>query len=198
VPLAAILREPAVLACTCVVLAVASTLSMFEPVFALHLQARTGLGPARIGLVFAAAALANVGLHPLFGYVADKVGARRQAVAGLGVMALTLPIVARAWSFESAIALNLLEAVSIAIVVTPSLNYMADAVSSVGLGSFGVAYGLYNMVWGAGMLLGPAAGGYLFERMGFWRLALVWAPALALAMIVAAAVQSRPVAHQRT
>jgi len=198
VPLAAILREPAVLACTCVVLAVGSTLSMYEPVFALHLQTRAGLGPARIGLVFAAAALANVGLHPLFGYVADKVGARRQAIVGMGVMAATLPFVARAWSFESAVALNTLEALAVAIVVTPSLTYMADAVSSVGLGTFGVAYGLYNMAWGAGMLMGPAAGGYLYERLGFERLALVWAPALALAMILVAAVQSRPIAPERT
>jgi len=67
-------------------------------------------------------------------------------------------------------------AAAIALVVTPSLAYMADVVSSVGTGSFGVAYGLYNFAWGLGLLLGPATGGFLFERLGFSTLTFVWAP----------------------
>ena len=56
---------------------------------------------------------------------------------------------------------------AVALVITPSLAYMAEATSSAGVGSFGVGYGLYNMAWGAGLLGGPALGGFLFERIGF-------------------------------
>jgi MFS family permease len=63
---------------------------------------------------------------------------------------------------------------------------MADATSEAGDGSFGVAYGLYNMAWGAGLLGGPALGGFLFERMGFAQLALAWGPSLVVVMFVLA------------
>ena len=34
------------------------------------------------------------------------------------------------------------------------------------------------MAWGAGLLGGPAIGGFVFERVGFARLTLLWAPLL--------------------
>lgn len=180
VPLSAIVREPSVAACTAAVIAVASTLAMIEPVVALHLETRVGLSPARVGLVFVPAALANMGLHPFFGRLGDRWGARRLTLIGLFVTAAVLPIAGRMWSFPSALALSLLQTAAVAIVITPSLNYMADAVSAVGLGAFGVAYGLYNMAWGVGLLAGPAIGGWLFERSSFAALAVKWAIALAI------------------
>jgi MFS family permease len=74
--------------------------------------------------------------------------------------------------------------------ITPSLAYMAEATSRGGARSFGVAYGLYNMAWGAGLLGGPAVGGFLFERLGFSWLALAWAPALLAITWLLAGVQS--------
>ena len=44
-----------------------------------------------------------------------------------------------------------------------------NTTTDAGVRSFGVAYGLYNLAWGAGLLGGPALGGFLFERMGFSR-----------------------------
>jgi len=190
VPLGAIIREPAVAACTVAVVAVASTLSMLEPVVALHLETRVGLTPARVGLVFVPAALANMGLHPLFGRLADRWGARRLTIVGLFLTAAVLPMVGRMWSFPSAVALMLVQTAAVAVVITPSLAYMADAVSSLGLGSFGVAYGLYNMAWGIGLLGGPALGGWLFDRVGFGTLATGWAVVTIVATIALAGVKS--------
>jgi multidrug resistance protein len=190
VPAGAIVREPAVLACTVAVVGIGTTLAMFEPVVALHLETHVGLTPARVGLVFVPAALANMGLHPLFGRLADRWGARRLTLAGLALTAAVLPGTARMWSFQSAIMLSLLQTAANCVVITPSLNYMAESVSAVGLGNYGVAYGLYNMAWGAGLLVGPAAGGFLFERFGFEGLAWIWAPALALVPLLLTRVQS--------
>ena len=67
---------------------------------------------------------------------------------------------------------------------------MGEATNDAGVRSFGVAYGLYNLAWGAGLLGGPALGGFLFERMGFARVLLAWAPAIALVTIALGKVKS--------
>ena len=96
------------------------------------------------------------------------------------------------WSYESAVGLSVLHASMAALAITPSLAYMGEATSEAGIGSFGVSYGLYNMAWGAGLLGGPALGGFLFERIGFARLALVWAPVIvAVTLLLARAGQRR-------
>jgi MFS family permease len=65
---------------------------------------------------------------------------------------------------------------------------MAEATSQAGVESFGVAYGLYNFAWGAGLLAGPAIGGFAYERLGFDRLMLLWMPAvLAITILLARA-----------
>jgi MFS family permease len=171
-----IVREPTVVSCVLVVVIAASTIAMLEPVLSLWLASTIGLGPARVGLLFGIAAVASTALHPVFGRFADRWGGRQMSMLGLVLTAAILPLVSFAWNFESAVGLYVLLAAAIALVVTPSLTYMADAVAHAGAGSFGVAYGIYNFAWGAGLLLGPAIGGYLFERLGLWRLTLLWAP----------------------
>jgi MFS family permease len=71
---------------------------------------------------------------------------------------------------------------------------MAEATSTVGVGSFGVAYGIYNFAWGLGLLLGPAVGGFLFERIGFPSLTLVWMPLLLIVTLVLARSKQAQVA----
>src|SRR4029450_9058257 len=60
------------------------------------------------------------------------------------------------------------------------------------LASFGVAYGLYNVAWGAGLLGGPALGGFLLERLGFGALTLAWAPGVVMATLLVANVGTTP------
>jgi predicted MFS family arabinose efflux permease len=188
VPIRVVISTPAIASCAIAVIAVAATLSMLEPVMAMHLSARLGVGPARIGLVFGVAAVATTILNPIYGRLADRWGARRLTLIGLVLEASVLPLLSQAWSFESAVALNVLHASMAALAITPSLAYMGEATSAAGIGSFGVSYGLYNMAWGAGLLGGPALGGFLFERMGFARLALVWAPVMiAVTLLIARA-----------
>jgi MFS transporter, DHA1 family, solute carrier family 18 (vesicular amine transporter), member 1/2 len=190
VPLTTMLRVPAVAACTLAVVAASSTLSMLEPVLAMHL-ANLSVGPARIGLLFGIAAVLSAVLHPACGHLADRWGARRMMLLGLSLSSFTLALAGQSWSFVSAIALQLPLVATVALMITPSLAYMAEATSLSGTPSFGVAYGLYNMAWGAGLLGGPAIGGFLFERLGFSRLVLAWAPALLLIARLLAGVQSR-------
>jgi len=183
VPIARLVRDRRVLTCAVVVLLLASTMTMFEPVFVLYLQDALGIGPARVGTVFAAAAVCNAVFHPLAGRAADRWGARRVTFVGLLACAFVMPAVAHTWSFASAIVLCVVQVTAFAFAATPSLTYMADATSEAGVGAFGTAYGFYNMVWGIGLLAGPAAGGFLFERFRFPALALVWSAALLVVTI---------------
>ena len=186
VPLGLMLRVPAVLSCALTVAVAASTVAMLEPVVSLWLSSTLDLNPTRIGLVFGIAAVAATALHPLFGRLSDRWGARRMTMIGVVATALMLPVLSRAWSFESAVWLYVLQGSAIALIVTPSLAYMAEATSAAGVQSFGVAYGLYNFAWGAGLLAGPAIGGFAFERLGFERLALYWMPAVLAVMVLLA------------
>ncbi len=178
VPIGLVLRVPEIALCGAAVVAIAATISMFEPVLSLHLAA-LGLEPGRIGLVYGAAAIVTTLMHPLCGRLADRFGARRVTAVGFLLTAAVMPATSRVWSFRSAMWLFMLQAGSGTVVITPSLAYMAEATTAAGVRSFGVSYGLYNLAWGAGLLGGPALGGFLFERLGFARLLLLWAPALA-------------------
>jgi DHA1 family solute carrier family 18 vesicular amine transporter 1/2 len=87
-------------------------------------------------------------------------------------------VLGQAWSYMSALVLFVIAAGTGTFVITPSLAYMGEATTAAGVRSFGVSYGLYNLAWGVGLLGGPALGGFLFERLGFSRLMLVWVPLL--------------------
>jgi len=188
VPIGLVLRVPAVAVCAVAVLAVSSTLSMLEPVLSLRLN-ELGVNPARIGIVYGIGAIATTAVHPFYGRAADRWGARRMTTLGLLLAGCMLPLLGRAWSFRSAVGLFVVHAVCASLAITPSLAFMGEATSDAGVESFGVAYGLYNLAWGAGLLGGPAAGGFLFERIGFATLSSWWGPALILVAIGLSRVQ---------
>ena len=173
-----ILRVPAVASCALAVVAAGGTISMLEPVLPLFLATELQMGPARIGLVFGIAAVASTVLHPVFGQLADRWGGRRLMLIGLFAIGSVLPFLRFSRGFGSAVALYVAQAVPVSLVVTPSLAFMAKAISAAGIQSFGVAYGIYNFAWALGLLAGPAAGGFLYERMGFERLTAIWGPAV--------------------
>lgn len=189
VPISVVLRVPAIGACALAVVAISSTISMMEPILSLYLSG-LGVGPARVGSIYGIAAIGGVLMHPMYGRMADRFGARRMTMIGLALTAVFVPCLGLAHSYPSALGLFLLAAAGAAIVITPSLAYMGEATSDAGIRSFGVAYGLYNLAWGVGLLGGPALGGFLYEQIGFARLLLSWSPPLLLVMFVLAAVKS--------
>jgi DHA1 family solute carrier family 18 vesicular amine transporter 1/2 len=192
VPLLRLIALPAVAACAAAIVAGAATISMLEPVLPLFLSARLGVGPARIGLLFGFGAVISSIAHPVLGAIADRLGSRRLTLLGLLLVAGVLPLLSHAPSYPVALALFAIQAIAVACVITPSLAYMAEAVSQAGVASFGIAYGVYNVAWGAGLLGGPALGGFLFERIGFAALSFVWSPALVAVTILLARVPPSP------
>lgn len=191
-PIARIVQDRGVFWCTVAVVVLSASLSMLEPVWPLFLNATLATSPGVVGLLFGIGAIATATLNPIYGRLADRWGGRRLMVAGLVATAVLMPVMSRIGSFPQAVAIHVAVVVAMAMVITPSLAYMGDAVAATGEGTFGVAYGLYNLAWGVGLLGGPAAGGFLFERIGFGRLTLAWALAVAVVAVPLAASRGRP------
>jgi len=191
VPIGVVLRVPAIAVCAVAVVAISSTISMLEPIISLHL-ATLGVGPGRVGMIYGAAAVVTTILHPFVGRMADRFGSRRMTIVGFAMILCFLPLMSLVRDYPSAVALFVVTASGSAFVITPSLAYMGEATTDAGIRSFGVAYGLYNLAWGAGLLGGPATGGFLYERLGYVRLLLAWAPMLAVVLIALATVKSTP------
>jgi hypothetical protein len=135
---------------------------MLEPVLP-FLATELQMGPARIGLVFGIAAVARqscTGVRTTRG----PLGGRRLMLIGLFAIGSVLPFLRfsrgfdRLWRSTSRRPSCRLS----------SLAFMAKAISAAGIQSFGVAYGIQFSA--LGLPAGPAAGGFLYERMGFERL----------------------------
>jgi MFS family permease len=141
--------------------------------------------------VFGGGAVVAAVLHPVFGHIADRVGGRQLTLWGLAAIGAVLPILAQSWSFASAVGLYVIGALAIATMITPSLTYMAAATASAGSPSFGVAYGIYNVAWAVGLLIGPAIGGFLYDRLGLTVLSLIWAPAVVIIALVLSRVDTQ-------
>jgi MFS transporter, DHA1 family, solute carrier family 18 (vesicular amine transporter), member 1/2 len=182
VPFGRLIRIPAIATCAVVVIVASATFAMCEPVLSLHLASALKLSPSRIGLVFGVAAMASAVMHPVYGRLADHFGGRRLMFTGLVAASAVMPWLAYADTFWPVQLLFLGQVVALGMTVTPSLTYMAEAGARAGASSFGVSYGLYNFAWGCGLLAGPAAGGMMYERLGFTRTLLLW-PAFVLGTV---------------
>jgi multidrug resistance protein len=183
-----VLSHRAIVLCAVTAAAGSATFAMLEPVLPLVLDARFGFGPTQIGLLFGTAALVSGLLHPAYGWLSDRWGGARLMRLGLIVAAIVLPGLPAAAGWRSSAVAMVAVSAALGLVVTPSLTYMAAVASAAGLGSFGVVYGLYNVAWGVGLMVGPVAGGVLLERVGFLTLTLVWSfGLLVVAGLVAAA-----------
>lgn len=173
-PMRLVLGHRPVVLCAVTAMAGSATFAMLEPVLPLVLEARFAPGPARIGLLFGAAAFGSAMLHPLYGRLTGRWGARRLMLTGLVAAGLLLPSLNAAGDWPSSALTFAVFVAALSLVVTPSLAFMAEAASAAGLGAFGVVYGLYNVAWGMGLMFGPVAGGVLLEAWGFGPLTIVW------------------------
>jgi len=163
---------------------------MLEPVLPLFFNRRLGLMPAQIGLLFGLAAVASTLMPFVYGPMTDRWGGRCLTLTGLILTSAWMPMLATASSFGTAVALIVVQWIAIALIVTPSLAYMAEVTAFAGGDAFGIGYGIYNTAWGIGLLGGPSLGGWLFERLGFAVLATSWSIVAIIMSIALAAVKS--------
>ena len=178
VPLRRVLTNRAVVITALVVIAGGGTIAMLEPVIPLVMRARLGLEPAAVGTLFGIAAVSSTALHPVWGRLSDRWGARRLMTIGMVASALVLPALNLATDFQSAAIAMVVMWMTFSMMITPSLAYMAEAASAAGFEAYGVVYGVYNMAWAAGLMVAPALGGFVLERAGLAVLTFGWGAVL--------------------
>jgi multidrug resistance protein len=186
-----VVRVPAVTFCAAMVVVTAATVAMLEPVLPLFFDRNLGLTPSQIGLLFGMAAVASTLMPLIYGPMIARWGPRRLTLVGIVLTALWLPMMATASGFAGALALIVVQWVAIALIITPSLAYMAEVTAFAGGDAFGTGYGIYNTAWGFGLLTGPALGGWLFDRFGFSALTTGWSAAAIVATVVLVRLQSQ-------
>ena len=166
---------------------------MLEPVLPLVFRSKLGLGPASVGTLFGLAAAASTMMHPIYGRLSDRWGGRRLMLLGLAGSALMLPWLGFVSDFRSAALAMIPMWMVFSMMVTPSLAYVAQVASAAGFESYGVVYGVYNVAWAVGLLIGPALGGFALERVGFEALSIGWGVMLlAIGLLLARLPEYRP------
>jgi predicted MFS family arabinose efflux permease len=163
----------------------AGILTMLEPLLPLHLAERLKLEPHEIGLLFVPALLAYAFATPLAGWLADRAGRRWTMALGLFSTAACLPLLALPGTWVGEVCVLIPVGVGCALLLTPCLPELAEAVDRQKDGSYGLAYAFFNLAYAVGMLAGPFLGGIAASAVGFfWMLALfgvgalLWLPAL--------------------
>jgi DHA1 family solute carrier family 18 vesicular amine transporter 1/2 len=184
-----VLRVRAIAVCALIVSIGAAGAAMLEPVLPLMLEARARLGPAAIGTLFGASALAASAMHPLYGRLSDRWSGRRLMLAGLVGFALMLPALNVVSGFQTAAMIMVPIWMVFGLFVTPSLTYFAQLASQAGVRAYGVVYGVYNVAWAVGLMSGPALGGFLFQHIGFTALTVAWSVSLLAVSLALARVR---------
>jgi MFS family permease len=121
-----------------------------------------------IGLCFALAALAHTLTSPLAGAMADKFSRKKMVIAGLLLTTLLLPAPAflngMAPTFAAMVGLGLV-ATLISSPVSPAVTSVVDGMASGG-GGYSSAFGMINLSYAVGMMVGPLAGGIGVDLIG--------------------------------
>jgi MFS family permease len=121
-----------------------------------------GAGAVTIGAMFLVAASIEMVLNPVLGRVSDRRGRMppiRAGLAGATVMAILLPIPA---VVAVLFAVGVAAVTMLALIWAPAGALLSDASEASGLDQ-GFAFGLMNLAWAGGQVVGGAAGGGLAD-----------------------------------
>jgi MFS family permease len=127
--------------------------------------AAAGWGVAAIGALFLAAAALEATVNPVAGRVVDRRGHLPLVRTGLAGSIVVSAALAFADARLVLAALVLAAALAYGVLLTPALSLISREGERLGL-ALGLAYGVMNMAWAAGNVVGPAAGGALADATG--------------------------------
>ena len=142
-----------------------------------------GAGGLTIGAVFLAAAAVEGALSPVLGRFSDRRGRLlplRAGLVGAVVTAILLPLPQEVWMLALAV---MLAVGALGMFWAPAAALVSESSESAGLDQ-GFAFGLMNLAWAGGHVVGGAAGGSLADATAdavpYGMLALLCAATLAL------------------
>lgn len=121
-----------------------------------------GAGAVTIGAMFLVGAAIEAVLNPVLGRMSDRRGRMppiRAGLAGATAMAVLLPIPAVTWLLVGA---GIGTVSALGLLWAPAAALLSDASEASGLDQ-GFAFGLMNLAWAGGQVVGGAAGGALAD-----------------------------------
>jgi MFS family permease len=136
-----------------------------------------GGGHVAIAGGFIAGAALQAGLAPAAGRYSDRVGRRTPFVAGIGICAVAMIVLAGAQALDVVLVSLILGALGAGVCFAPALTTLSETADTSGLHQ-GFAAGLSNMAWAAGQTLGAISGGSVAGATGYA------APSLAVAVLL--------------
>jgi MFS family permease len=124
-----------------------------------------GWGATAIGAVFLVAAALEMVISPVIGRVSDRIG--RHAPLRLSVIASVVVSLALAWSSAPVLVavLVVLAGSAYGSFWAPAMALLTDAADRIGLAQ-ALAFGLINLAWAGGNVIGPAVSGSLADAAG--------------------------------
>ncbi len=127
-------------------------------------ETRLGASTAGLGVALAAYFSARLIFQTPMGILSDRVGTRSVVVAGLGVSALLLLLIAHVTTTPEFLTLMFAIGTAAAAVNTPALAFGADLSCP---GMIGQQMSLFPMASAIGMVAGPLIGGVFASYLGF-------------------------------
>lgn len=154
--------------------AYANLLPMMYPLLTVAL----GLNYSQVGLAVAAYTLSASLSQPLFGYIADRVGGRHMAAAGITWMATMVSLVGFAWDYWSLVAILTVAGLGTAAFHPQGAMNAGD----VG-GHKASAMSVFMLGGNIGFALGPMLGAVVFSTaLGLRGALLLWLPGILMAL----------------
>jgi MFS family permease len=121
-----------------------------------------GAGAVTIGAMFLVGAGIEAALNPILGRLSDRRGRMppiRAGLAGATAMAIVLPLPGATWLLVGA---GIVAVTTLALLWAPGGALLSEASEASGLDQ-GFAFGLMNLAWAGGQVVGGAAGGGLAD-----------------------------------
>ncbi len=143
-----------------IIFAGSGMLGLIEVVAPLDLDARLGLSSSAIGLLFAGSIVVDSTLSPIGGRWGDRRGRRGPATLGLAALALSAALLAvLPGTVGAGLALAVLGA-GFGLSFSAAVPWLDEAFGDM---DRGLAYGVLNVLYAVGYVVGPVAGGLLLE-----------------------------------
>ncbi len=160
------------LAGACLVILVScAALGAIEVLLPLQLT-QIGWSRQDVGLLFAAWGAAALVSQPLIGLWSDRRGRQEPMVIGLFAGAGLLPALFLLFNSLWLLPLTLCVIVALSAALAPSMPLIADGLSE---GQAGKAFGVYNVAFSIGIVIGPWLGGYVTEQLHVFGAAVLFA-----------------------
>jgi multidrug resistance protein len=141
----------------------AGVLGLIEVVAPLDLHARLSLSSAAIGILFAGSIAVDAVVAPLAGRWGDRRGRHEPAVAGLALSAVGVALLAALAGIAGAAVALAVYGAGFSLAMAASVPWLDEAIAD---GARGLGYGVQNLLYAAGYIIGPILGGILLDHAG--------------------------------